>query len=703
VASLHGDPSTLAGEQQPAATFRSSIEAVQIDVFVADAAGNPVSGLTVDDFELIENGTPQPITTFEAVHIPIERSEPLEGLQVDSDVLTNDRPQGRVYVFAVDEVEPCNAVRTRRFLRDFLDRFFGPNDIGAVVLTGRGLTTDGQGFTSSRRLLLEAVEKLSGRAPEFEVKDTCEGRYEPKDARTGGTERTGRTPGPGPAGRSQQVASLRDLIESIARIPGRHKAMLFFAEGIEVDMQDIVDYNGGVLSIAGDDAHAAMMAATRTNLRIYPIDPTGLAPTLTGGLTAGLAQQRFDSMHALASATGGFALANSNSFAETFERIVRDNSTYYMLGFNSGYDRADGRYVRVQVRAKRPGLTVHAREGYVARTREEQLARERVQSSPTPLEAALGNPLTASGVPMRVFATPFRGSGKNATVMLTVEIDARSLELTAGNGVYSGTLDLRYVATDAKLKVYPEVRHNATVQIKAASSGPGGAQSSGPPVVPPDLRARVATMLELPEGRYQLRVAAATAGRTGNVVYDLEVPDFTEQPLMMSGLAVYTTSEARVLTLRPTGSAPGKPMTCRRSPCVAPLSASPSTQVGANSGPAGPAGSSLGTPTGAREFAASEPVVLAAEVYDNTKRRAKDPRPAITLTTDLRDTNGAVIPLTSEERGASSEQGASDRYPYEVRLPLQKVPRGAYVLRVQARSAADQERVVVREIPIRVR
>jgi VWFA-related protein len=700
VASLRGD---RAAEQQPAATFRSSIEAVQFDVFVADAAGHPVSGLMVDDFELIENGKPQPITTFEAVNIPIERAEPLERLQVDADVLTNDRPQGRVYVFAVDEIEPCNALRTRRFLRDFLDRFFGPNDIGAVVLTGRGLTTDGQGFTSSRRLLLEAVEKLSGGFSD--PTETCLGRYEPKDARTGGSERTGLTPVPAPGaptpparGRSQQVASLRDLIESVARIPGRHKAMLFFAEGIEVDMQDIVDYNGGVLSLAGDDAHAAMMAATRTNLRIYPIDPTGLA----AGLTGALAQQRFDSMHALANATGGFALANSNSFAETFERIVRDNSTYYMLGFNSGYDRTDGRYVRVEVRTKRPGLTVHAREGYVARSREEQLARERVQSSPTPLEAALGNPLTASGVPMRVFATPFRGSGKNATVMLTVEIDARSLELTAGNGVYTGTLDLRYVATDAKLKVYPEVRHNATVQIKAAS-GPGGTPSSGPPVVPSDLRARVATMLELPEGRYQLRVAAATAGRTGNVVYDLEIPDFREQPLMMSGLAVYTPSEARVLTLRPTGSTPGKPMTCRRSPCVAPLSASPSPQGSANSGQAGPAGTSLGTPTGAREFAASEPVVLALEVYDNTKRRAKDPRPAITLSTELRDVNGAVIPLTSDERGASSEASASDRYPYEVRLPLQKVPRGAYVLRVQARSAGDQERVVVREIPIRVR
>ena len=80
------------------------------------------------------------------------------------------------------------------------------------------------------------------------------------------------------AGRSQQMGSLRDLIESLVRIPGRHKAMLFFTHGPEIDMLDIVDYKGGVLGLAGDDAHAAMMAATPSNLRIYPIDPAGLSP-----------------------------------------------------------------------------------------------------------------------------------------------------------------------------------------------------------------------------------------------------------------------------------------------------------------------------------------------------------------------------------------------------------------------------------------
>ena len=60
-------------EQTP--VFHSAIEAVQFDVYVSDAAGNPATGLTIDDFEVLEDGKPQPVTTFEAVNVPIERAQ----------------------------------------------------------------------------------------------------------------------------------------------------------------------------------------------------------------------------------------------------------------------------------------------------------------------------------------------------------------------------------------------------------------------------------------------------------------------------------------------------------------------------------------------------------------------------------------------------------------------------------------------------
>ena len=155
-------------------------------MFVTDAAGKPVSGLTVDDFELVENGTAQPITTFQAVDIPIESRDAIERPLAEPDVLSNDGPQGRVYVFALDEVgggsedARPNILRTRRFVRQFIENHFGPHDIGAIALLGRGLSTDGHDFTSNRRLLLEAVDRFSGelaRSPARRQRQRCRPRW----------------------------------------------------------------------------------------------------------------------------------------------------------------------------------------------------------------------------------------------------------------------------------------------------------------------------------------------------------------------------------------------------------------------------------------------------------------------------------------------------------------------------------------------
>jgi VWFA-related protein len=662
----------LAQAQEQTPIFRSAIEAVQIHVYVTDADGNPVSGLTVDDFELVEDGKPQPVTTFEAVNIPIERGDSIEPGLAEPDVLTNDGPPGRAYVFAIDDLDGCAALRTRHFLRQFLDDFFGPDDIAAVALVGRGLATDGQDFTRNRRLLLNAVEKISGEGSQ------CSASRDPGDART--------------SGRSQQMASLRDLVESLVSIASRHKAMLFFTHGPAIDMIDIVDYNGGVLGLAGDDAHAAMAAATRSNLRIYPIDPSGLTP----GAVSLAAKGAFQS---LGEATGGFALVDSNSFTESFERIVRENSTYYMLAFNSAYDKDDGKYVRVQVRVKQPGLTVRAREGYVAPTRQLRQSQERarsVRTATSAVAAALASPLPTSGMPMRVFATPFKGRGKNTAVVLAVELEAASLDLDDRDGVLHGSVDVHYLATDAKRKVYPEVARTASVEIKPDFPGP----------VPLErIRVRVVSELALPAGRYQLRVAAGTDIFAGNVVYDLEVPDFSDGPLSMSGLMVVAANEPMVLTLNSSSSA----RTIRSVRCTTPACTAP-TVTDTSDVPLAPGvtepllrSGTPGSPTTRRDFTAGDELMLVAEVYDNGRRRQRDTPAVITLAARLRDSSGKEIPLASEQRPAMAMRDGILGHAFKVNVTMPEVPEGAYVLRVEARSNADKTRVVSREIPVRVR
>src|SRR5437868_8070552 len=57
--------------QQP--TFKAQVEYVEVDALVSDASGNFVRGLTKDDFQVLEDGKAQTISTFTLVDIPIER------------------------------------------------------------------------------------------------------------------------------------------------------------------------------------------------------------------------------------------------------------------------------------------------------------------------------------------------------------------------------------------------------------------------------------------------------------------------------------------------------------------------------------------------------------------------------------------------------------------------------------------------------
>ena len=62
--------STAQDPQRP--VFRSTAAAVPVDVAVRNRAGRPVTGLTIDDFELLDNGVPQQIDTISYGKLPID-------------------------------------------------------------------------------------------------------------------------------------------------------------------------------------------------------------------------------------------------------------------------------------------------------------------------------------------------------------------------------------------------------------------------------------------------------------------------------------------------------------------------------------------------------------------------------------------------------------------------------------------------------
>src|SRR5688572_4632798 len=308
---------TAVSAQQPAPTFRAQVEAVQVDVFVTDRDGNPVRDLRLEDFELREDGTPQTITSFSEVIIPINAPPPFSPGTPRPDVATNSGGEGRLYAIALDEVGADLALRARHFLTTFIERHFEPNDVGVVVNVGRALSAAGQDFTSDRGLLLAAINRLQG------------GFGAPPSPGPGpGTWR----PDLSPLAQRSRAAALKALIASLAGIHGRRKALIYVIQEVG-DVYSVIDYNGGVRSHEIDDLRAAMTEAMRAGVAIYTIDPCGLTPGGSLGETeanvAGVCDadlermdERMAGFRKLSAATGGFAVVNSNSFDQALERMV---------------------------------------------------------------------------------------------------------------------------------------------------------------------------------------------------------------------------------------------------------------------------------------------------------------------------------------------------------------------------------------------
>jgi VWFA-related protein len=115
--------------------------------------------------------------------------------------------------------------------------------------------------------------------------------------------------------------------------------------------------------------------ANRSNVTIYSIDPRGLV-TGTSDIDQPVDPQQWqeylrksqDSMRVLAEETGGIAVVNMNDFDKGLKRIDVDTSDYYILGYYSSNPDITQRRRKIEVRVKRPNVTVQYRKEYVLET-----------------------------------------------------------------------------------------------------------------------------------------------------------------------------------------------------------------------------------------------------------------------------------------------------------------------------------------------
>jgi VWFA-related protein len=377
------------------ATFTSTTSLVEVDVMVRDDDNRFVGGLTADDLDVFEDNKPQVIEQCYLVSTDAGTGvTSIDGSLADQ----NDMQSHRLFVLVFDEadLETSALIRIKQGAKDFLNQEFKPGDFGGVVV-------DGQLFqgkvTRDRSTLLSAVRAVK---PPFDSRYTrllpfrdfprIPGEAEAERIADGdalltaqlGSEDCAADPAScGAAGGVQSVEnklqqkarlyigqardatrytlqSLQHVVGALASVPGR-KTVVFMSDGFYTS-----ESTNELRRLAG--------LAARFGMAIYAIDGRGLsggppesADVLTSAGPIGAQLDRTDDgAGMLADGTGAFVVRHSTDIAHSLRLIADDTSTYYVVGYRPTNSAMDGKFRKIDVKAKLPGLHIRARTGYVA-------------------------------------------------------------------------------------------------------------------------------------------------------------------------------------------------------------------------------------------------------------------------------------------------------------------------------------------------
>jgi VWFA-related protein len=655
--------------------FRAGVEYVEVDARVVDAKGEPIRALTQRDFKVLEDGVSQDLRTFSAVDLssPSGSGPAIASAGIKPDVATNVSTslRGRTYLIVLDTlfIGRTRTVVVRRFLRDFIERSIGPDDLVGFATTG--LDSAYENFTNDKPRLIAAVERLVGQGGSPTVGGPITGGLTDLATRSALTA-PGRNAPNIPVASGTMDAPLRSqrqitqLVQAMGGAGGGSKAIILVSESIP--FETVTNTEG--LTLLGD-AERMSTAARHGNVPIYPVDPRGLSSGSDDAIEVGLlglgdhpevslqaeTRRGQERLRALADDTGGVPIIG-NGIAGGLDRVVTLSSHYYVLGYNSTNSRRDGRYHRIEITVDRPGARVLARRGYTA-TRPADAKNPALAGPPgssLELRQALNAILPVADLPLSATAAAFRGAKGNASVAVVLE--SLGSELAWGpNDTLQTPIELTAVAIDPRRggilsgdvdRVQFPTRTDTSDRVKQFGFR------------------WLARLTDVKPGHYQIRVVAANGlGKQGSAWYELEIPDFSKTPLAMSDVLLASVVAMQRPTLRPDG-----------------------LLKDALPGPA----------TTLRDFLAVDMLAVYAEVYDNDLSRPHDVETTVVITND----QGEEKARTGERH--TSRQAADSRGVVRVqaKLPLGTLAPGRYTLSVEARQTQNAATLVGRAVPFRI-
>jgi len=436
-------------ERDSAPVFRSGTQEILLDFVARDRHHNRVKNLRLDEIEIYEDGSRQTPKSFHYRDGGETQPAPRHGDGTGVDPLR----EINIVSIVFEGMGPETRARATRFAQEFLDTEMGQNSWIGVFTMSHQLSVI-QPYTTDLALLRNAVKRAGAGDYQQFAKENVAIVRELNSLEADPTQFQPIQPGSaeerGPATPDRSLSSvsirmnqltlrmlmyqegsrtidaLRSLVRQQARLPGR-KTVLYLSEGLVVPPEQ------------PELLQSIISEANRGNISFYTVDVRGLttvssldvARTTThvilsseqdpGVLHTDLQQNARE----LAAGTGGFAMDNSNDLRGPLRRVMKDIRSHYEVTFSQPLVPLDGGFHTLEVRVKRPGVTVQGRRGFFALP---TVAGETLE----PFEMAALKVLALSPPPQdfayRTAALRFRGNGNDVEYELVFSVPARALK-----------------------------------------------------------------------------------------------------------------------------------------------------------------------------------------------------------------------------------------------------------------------------------
>lgn len=438
---------------------------VVLDAVVTDGQGKPVTGLTADDFEVLEDSKRQTVSAFEAKvplppgTVPSAHHPRLAGFYTNITELYREEGPPVIVLLDALNTEFADQVYMRAELASYLKKLGWRRNVAIYTLDRR--LHQLQGFTDDPQIQQEAAARFRSKSDAMNPSpnDT------PGRLALDSLSAQGAPPGQ-LVGLAQQITqahtqiaefdmdyrirttmrALRGIASNCAGYPGR-KNLIWLSAAFPLSISVL---NSGPYY---EEFRKTANLLTDAETAVYPVDARGLVAFDPREMEAGmklLVASHF-SMNYIAGWTGGRAIYDRNDLDNAIGEAVEDGSTYYLLGYYPTNAKWNGELRKTQVNVLRKGLQVRYRNGYFATDFSDKKNSHAEAALKEFVAAFDADSPNVTALPVTVHVIP--PASDHSQMFLDIAVDAHSVLFKAQpNGRHQSRLQFVTVVRDAKDK-----------------------------------------------------------------------------------------------------------------------------------------------------------------------------------------------------------------------------------------------------------